>query len=122
MTTRRWAIVRDWGWETIAFRGATVVALLHAVDDAFLNRQPGVGPGQHAVAAAISLAAGVGAIVVFPRLRPGLRAGIALVFGVFAIVNGDSTSLTSRWTARRRAITRAFSPSPPASCSWGSGW
>ena len=87
MTTRR-AIVRDWGWETIAFRGATVVALLHAVDDAFLNRQPGVGPGQHALAAAISLAAGVGAIVVFPRLRPGLRAGIALVFGVFAIVNG----------------------------------
>jgi hypothetical protein len=82
------AVLRNWGWETAAFRGATAVALLHALDDAFLNRQPGVDLDQHALAAAISLAAGAAAIVAFPRLRPGLRAGISLVFGVFAIVNG----------------------------------
>ena len=75
-------------WETVAFRGATVVALLHAMDDAFFNRQPGVALGQHALAAAIALAAGIAAVVVFPRLRPGLRAGLSLVLGVFAIVNG----------------------------------
>ena len=80
--------VRAWGWETLAFRGATTVALLHALDDAFLNRQPGVPLGQHALAAAISFVAGIGAIVAFPRLRPGFRAAIALLFGVFAIVNG----------------------------------
>jgi uncharacterized protein len=74
--------------ETRVFVGATALALVHALDDAFLNRQPGVDLDQHALAAAISLAAGVAAIVAFPRLRPGLRAGIALVFGVFAIVNG----------------------------------
>ena len=74
--------------ETLLFRGATAVALLHAVDDAWLNRQPGVGLGQHALAAVISLAAGIAAIAAFPRLRPGLRAAIALVFGVFAMVNG----------------------------------
>src|SRR5919106_5098782 len=82
------AAVRGWGWETVAFRTATAVALLHAVDDAWLNRQPGVGLGQHALAAVISLAAGIAAIFAFPRLRPGFRAEIALVFGVFATVNG----------------------------------
>ena len=77
-----------WRWETLLFRGATALALLHAVDDAWLNRQPGVGLGQHALAGLISLAVGVAAIVAFPGMRPGLRAAIALVFGVFAIVNG----------------------------------
>jgi fermentation-respiration switch protein FrsA (DUF1100 family) len=72
----------------VIFRTATAVALVHALDDAFLNRQPGVDWDQHALAAAISLAAGVGAIIAFPRLRPGFRAAIALVFGVFAITNG----------------------------------
>ena len=82
------AAVRSWGWVTLAFRGATVIALLHALDDAFLNRQPGVGLGQHAVAAVVSLVAGIGAMVAFPRLRPGFRASISLLFGVLAIVNG----------------------------------
>jgi fermentation-respiration switch protein FrsA (DUF1100 family) len=74
--------------EALVFRGATAIALLHAVDDAFVNRQPGVPLDQHALAAAISLAAGVGAMVAFPRLRPGFRAAIALVFGVLATMNG----------------------------------
>jgi uncharacterized protein len=78
----------SWGWETLVFRGATAVALLHALDDAFLNRQPGVPIGQHALAAAISLAAGIGASLAFARIRPGLRAAASLVLGVFAIVNG----------------------------------
>ena len=80
--------LRDWGWETLVFRAATAVALVHALDDAFLNRQPGVDWDQHLLAAVISLAAGVAAIVAFSRLRPGFRAGIALVFGVLAAVNG----------------------------------
>ena len=80
--------LREWGWETTVFRAATAVALLHAVDDAFLNRQAGVELGQHVLAAFVALAAGLGAAWGFPRLRPGLRAGISLVFGVFAIVNG----------------------------------
>ena len=81
-------LFRQWGWEATVFRGATAVALVHALDDAFLNRQPGVPLDQHALAAAISLAAGVGAIVAFPRLRPGFRAAITLVFGVLATMNG----------------------------------
>ena len=34
--------------ETIVFRGATAVALVHALDDAFLGREPGVDLSQHA--------------------------------------------------------------------------
>lgn len=79
--------IREWSRETLLFRGATALVLLHALDDAFLNRQPGVPVGQHALAAVIALVVGIAAIVAFPRLRPGLRAGIALVFGVFALVN-----------------------------------
>ena len=81
-------VVRQWGWETAVFRGATAIALLHALDDAFPNRQPGVPLDQHALAAAISLAAGIGAIAAFPRLRPGFRASIGIVFGVLAATNG----------------------------------
>jgi uncharacterized protein len=83
------SLLRQWGWETAVFRGATAAAFLHALDDAFLNRQPGVDLDQHALAAAISLVVAVAAMVAFPRLRPGFRAAIALAFGVLALVNGS---------------------------------
>src|SRR5918999_1554062 len=82
------ARVRNRGWETLVFWVATALALLHALDDAFLGRQPGVGLDQHALAAAIALAAGAAAMAAFSRLRPGFRAAISLLFGVLAIVNG----------------------------------
>jgi hypothetical protein len=74
--------------EALVFSAATAVALVHALDDAFFHRQPGVGLGQHALAAAVSLVLGLGAIYAFPSLRPGLRAALALLFGSLALVNG----------------------------------
>ena len=79
---------RPLAWEATVFRVASGVALLHALDDAFVGRQPGVPASQHALAAAIALVAGLSAIVWFPRLRPGLRAAVAIAFGVLALVNG----------------------------------
>jgi fermentation-respiration switch protein FrsA (DUF1100 family) len=79
---------RAHAWATLVFAGATAFALLHALDDAFLNRQPGVGVGEHALAALIALTIGLAGVAAFPRLRPGLRAGLALVFGILALVNG----------------------------------
>jgi dienelactone hydrolase len=70
------------------FTVAVALAVLHALDDAFLGRQAGVGLGQHALAGLISLLAGAAGIAAFPRLRPGLRATLALGFGVPALVNG----------------------------------
>ena len=67
---------------------ATLVALVHAVDDAFVHRGSGLGLGQHALAGLLALAGGVGAIAAWPSLRPGLRAGVAFSFGVWALVNG----------------------------------
>jgi uncharacterized protein len=70
------------------FTVATLAALVHALDDAFVNRGPGLGPGQHAPAGAIALAAAIAGVLVFPSLRPGLRAALAFSFGGLALVNG----------------------------------
>ena len=74
--------------EAVAFSVAAVLALAHALDDAFLLPGPGVPLTQHALAAAIALVSTVVAVVAFPRLRPGVRAAIAFTFGVLALVNG----------------------------------
>ena len=74
--------------ERRVFTVATVVLLVHALDDALVNRQPGLGLGQHALAALVALVAGGAAIAAFPSLRPGLRAAAAGVLGVFGLVNG----------------------------------
>jgi hypothetical protein len=87
MRIRRAALLSR-GSETLVFRVATACALLHALDDAFVNRQPGVPLGQHALAAAIAVVGGGAAFIGFPLLRPGLRAGVALAFGVLAAING----------------------------------
>jgi fermentation-respiration switch protein FrsA (DUF1100 family) len=70
------------------FTVATVVLLVHALDDALVNRQPGLGTGQHALAALVALVAGGAAVAAFPFLRPGLRAAAAGLLGVFGLVNG----------------------------------
>jgi poly(3-hydroxybutyrate) depolymerase len=74
--------------EALVFSVATAVALLHALDDAFSGRQPGVPLGQHAVIAAVSVLAAIGAIWCFGGLRPALRSAVAFGFGTLALVNG----------------------------------
>ena len=81
--------VHRWGWKTTVFRGATAVALFHALDDALLNRQHGVDIDQHALAALVAVMAGIASIAVFPRLPYAAAAGIAVVFGILAVVNGS---------------------------------
>jgi uncharacterized protein len=74
--------------EALVFAVATLLALVHAVDDAFVNRGAGLGLGQHALAGAIALAAAIAGVLAFPSLRPGLRAALAFSFGGLALVNG----------------------------------
>jgi uncharacterized protein len=74
--------------ETAVFRGAAALALVHALDDAFVHRGPGLGLGQHALAGAVALVGAVAAIVAFPRLRAGWRAALAFAFGGLALTNG----------------------------------
>jgi hypothetical protein len=74
--------------EARVFTGATLVIVAHALDDALVHRQPGLGLGHHALAALIALVAGVAAIAAFPSLRPGLKAGAAGLLGALGAVNG----------------------------------
>jgi hypothetical protein len=69
--------------ETLVFGGAVLVALVHAFDDALGEA------GDHTLAAVLSLVLVAGAVWAFPRVRTGLRAGLALLFGAAATVNGS---------------------------------
>jgi uncharacterized protein len=73
--------------EPLVFALATIVALVHALDDAFVHRGPGLGLGQHAFAGLLALASGIGGVVAFSSLRPGARAALAFSFGSLAVVN-----------------------------------
>jgi pimeloyl-ACP methyl ester carboxylesterase len=74
--------------EALVFTAAVALALVHALDDAFLHRGPGLGVGQHALAGLVAVAGGSAAVLAFPSLRAGLRAALAFSFGGFALVNG----------------------------------
>jgi dienelactone hydrolase len=70
------------------FASATGIGLVHAMDDALLNRQPGVPVTQHLAALLVVTGVAVPAVLLFPRLRTGVRAGLALTFGVAILTNG----------------------------------
>ncbi len=74
--------------EALVFSAATLLLIVHALDDAFVHRGAGLGLGQHALAGAISVAAAVAGVLAFPSLRPGLRAALAFSFGGLALANG----------------------------------
>jgi len=92
-------------------RAATLVATLHALDDAVLHRQPGVPPTQHLPALAVLSLVAVAGLLAFSRCRSGVRAVLALTFGAFATTDGathvmhlfvDEPAATRGVHARRR--------------------
>ena len=64
------------------------VMALHVVDDSFVQPQPGTSPGDHLVGGLEALAVLALAAAVYPRVRAGARATIALVVGFFGVVFG----------------------------------
>ena len=73
--------------ESVALTCLAVVAL-HVVDDAFLQPEPGMSASDHLASGLLPLALIAAAAVIYRRLRPGGRAALALVFGVFGIASG----------------------------------
>src|SRR4051812_29646400 len=71
-----------------AFVAGVVVTTAHAVDDSFLQPQPGTAAGDHLSAGLIAVAAAALSLWAFPRVRPGLGALIALVWSEIALVSG----------------------------------
>jgi uncharacterized protein len=58
---------------------------LHVVDDSFVQPQPGTSATDHLVSGLVPLAVLALAVGAYPRLRPGWRAILALVLGVFGL-------------------------------------
>jgi hypothetical protein len=72
----------------IAAAGFGVIAL-HVLDDSFFQPEPGTSAADHLVSGLLPVALLVGAAVAYPRLRPGLRAALAVVLGALGIVMGS---------------------------------
>src|SRR3954447_17650645 len=72
--------------------GVVVLALalvaLHVADDNFVQKAPGTSAADHLASGLIPLAVLVAAAVGYPRLRAGLRAGVAMTLGAIGITFG----------------------------------
>src|SRR3954452_5093143 len=88
LVTRVASAVRARSAEALVFSVAAVVALLHALDAAFLLPGGGVPLTQHAPAPAVAWVGRVPAIGRSPPLGPGTRPAGAYTFGVLAAVTG----------------------------------
>jgi len=71
----------------LARLGLAVVSL-HVVDDNFLQPNPGTSAGDHLVSGLVPLGLLVLAGLVYPRVRAGARATIALLAGFFGVLAG----------------------------------
>lgn len=69
-------------------RLAIAVGALHVVDDNFLQPQPGTSAGDHLVSGLVPTAFLLLAAWAYPRLRPGARATVAIVVGIFTATMG----------------------------------
>ena len=67
--------------------GLTVIAL-HVLDDSFFQPQPGTSAGDHLVSGLVPFAVLVVVAVLYRRIRPGLRASLLVVLGIFGLVTG----------------------------------
>ena len=72
---------------TLVAVGVLTIAV-HIVDDSFLQPQPGTSGADHLVGGLVPLALLAAAIAVYPRLRAGGRATVALVVGALGAVIG----------------------------------
>jgi hypothetical protein len=72
--------------------GSLGLVALHVVDDSFLNPEPGTSPLDHLASGLVPLVALSVAAVAYRRARSGLRATIALVAGVLAVVVGAASA------------------------------
>ncbi len=68
--------------------GALAVVALHVADDSFFQPQPGTSAADHLAGGLVPIALLGASAAAYPRSRAGLRAVLALVFGLFALIVG----------------------------------
>jgi fermentation-respiration switch protein FrsA (DUF1100 family) len=81
------------GLETALAVGSFLAVAVHVLDDSFFQPQPGTSAGDHLVSGLAPAAALLGVAAIYLRLRAGLRATLALVFGLLGIVIGATESV-----------------------------
>ncbi|CAN5326972.1 hypothetical protein BH18ACT12_BH18ACT12_03140 [soil metagenome] len=74
--------------ETALARIGLAVVALHVADDSFFQPQPGTSATDHLAGGLFPIAVLVGVALVYPRLRGGLRALLAVTLGIFGVVTG----------------------------------
>jgi uncharacterized protein len=74
--------------ETKLAAAAFFLVALHILDDNFFQPSPGTSAADHLVSGIVPVVALLAVAAVYPRLRPGLRATLAVTFGVLGIVFG----------------------------------
>ena len=67
---------------------ALAAVAVHIVDENFVQTNPGTSPGDHLASGLIPLGVLAALAVVYPRLRAGVRATLALTLGALAIAFG----------------------------------
>lgn len=72
---------------SLAGLGLGLIAV-HVLDDSFLQPQPGTSAGDHLVSGLAPFAVLLAVAAVYSRLRPGLRASLAVTLGLFGVVTG----------------------------------
>jgi hypothetical protein len=79
--------------EALLFRLAMAAVAVHALDDAFLNREPGTAAGDHLLSGLVPSAVAIALAWMYPRARAGVRASVALACGALALTAGFGVSL-----------------------------
>jgi hypothetical protein len=74
--------------ERLLATGALAVVALHVVDDNFLQPEPGVSTVDHLASGLIPLALVAAGAFAYGRSRPGGRATLAVLFGIFGVLAG----------------------------------
>jgi fermentation-respiration switch protein FrsA (DUF1100 family) len=72
-------------FDVLLFTGSAAIVAVHAAVDSFFAPEPGTGAKDHLVRGSVSLAMLGLSIVVFPRVRAGVRAAIAAALGALAL-------------------------------------
>jgi pimeloyl-ACP methyl ester carboxylesterase len=76
-------------WSEVAIaRLAIGVVAVHVVDDNYVQPNPGTSPADHLASGLVPLAVLVITAALYPRLRPGARAGVAMTLGAVGIAFG----------------------------------
>jgi dienelactone hydrolase len=85
--------------EVRAARAACLAVSLHVLDDSFFQPEPGTSASDHLVSGVVPVALLLWVGSAYPGWRPGVRAAVALVAGILAIVVGAASGAYSAFAA-----------------------